>query len=228
IPEPILTDKVQKYNFGNEGGVFNTIRLLRNVVNLWLLQGCRRIWTMQGQPLTWDEFTSLSEKVKPFVAYIDPDAQEFLIAEDTPKRVQDYCHRSGQNVPQSKGEIIRICLESLAFKYRYTIEKLADIIGKTPPVLHIVGGGARNKMLCQFAANACNLPVVAGPYEATSLGNIIMQMIALGDISSLEEGRSLIRSSFPIETFEPESQDVWEQHYQNFLDVAKIPCIFSK
>ena len=226
-PDPILTDKVQKYNFGNEGGVFNTIRLLRNVVNLWLLQECRRLWNLQGQGMTWDDFTRLAQRAKPFAAYIDPDAQEFVIADNMPKRIQDYCQRSGQKVPQDKGDIIRVCLESLAFKYRYTIEKLTDIIGKTLPILHIVGGGARNKMLCQFAANACNLLIVAGPYEATSLGNILMQMIAIGDISSLEEGRSLIRSSFPIETFEPENQEIWERHYQEFLDVTKLPRIFS-
>lgn len=225
LPEPILTDKVLEYNFGNEGGVFNTIRLLRNIPNLWLVQECRRIWALEGQSHSWEELIKLAEKAKPFIAFIDPDQSQFLIPENMPETIQETCRKTGQTIPQSKGELIRVSLENLAFKYRHTIDKLIKILGKVPEAFHIVGGGARNKMLCQFAANACNMPVIVGPEEATALGNIMLQMIALGDLKNHAEGRELIRVSFPTEEYLPQNPSVWEIEYQKFLASTGLPVI---
>ncbi len=225
LSQPMLTEKVLQHNFANEGGVSNTIRLLHNSVNLWLVQECRRIWAMEGQDYSWDELVKMSEQVKPFIAFINPHAPEFLLPENMPGKVREVCQQTGQSMPQTKGEIIRVILESLAFKYRYTLEKLVDILEKKPQVLHIVGGGGRNKMLSQFCANAINLPVITGPYEATAVGNIIMQMIAVGDLASLEEGRELVSVSFPTETYSPLVSDVWEEQYRKYLEVIGLPSI---
>jgi sugar (pentulose or hexulose) kinase len=223
LSRPLLSEKALTYNFANEGGPLGTIRLLNNALNLWLLQECQRIWALEGKDYTWGEMVQMAERVEPLIAFIDPHAPEFLTPEHMPKQLQAACHQTGQRVPETKGGIIRMILESLAFKYRYTIEKLADILGKKPQVLHIVGGGGRNKMLSQFAANAINIPVVTGPYEATSIGNIIMQMIATGDLTSLEEGRELVSVSFPIETYLPVDSDVWEEQYRKYIRVTGLP-----
>ena len=225
LTEPMLTDKVQQHNFGNEGGVFDTIRLLRNIPNLWFVQECRRIWSLEGQSHSWAELIQMAEAAKPFLAYFDPDEPQFLLPDHMPRTIQDYCAKSGQNIPQDKGEIIRVCLESLALKYRHTIDKLTDILGKTPKAFHIVGGGGQNKMLCQFAASACKIPVIVGPYEATALGNIMVQMIALGDIKDHAEGRTLIDRSFPTEEYLPKDLGEWEEQYQRYLEITRLPNI---
>ena len=224
-PEPILTDKVQEHNFGNEGGVFDTIRLLRNIPNLWLVQECKRVWAIEGQNHTWDELVGMASQARHFLAYIDPDQPQFLLPDNMVKTIQETCKNSGQEVPKTKGEIIRVSLECLAFKYRHTIDKLTDILGKVPETFHIIGGGARNKMLCQYAANACNMPVIVGPEEATALGNIMLQMIACGDIKNHAEGRDLIRESFPTEDYLPQDPQAWEEEYSRFLKATRLPKI---
>ncbi len=225
IPRPTLTGKVAAYNFANEGGVSGTIRLLHNSINLWLVQECRRIWAGEVENYSWGELTKMAEQAKPFVALIDSDSPAFKLPENMPATIRTVCRQTGQNVPQTKGEIIRLILESLAFKYRYALDKLVDILGRRPQVLHIVGGGGRNRLLCQFAANALNLPVVAGPYEATSVGNIIMQMIAAGDLANLDEGRKLVSTSFSTETYTPVDSDAWKEQYQRYLKVTGLSAI---
>lgn len=225
LPQPMLTDKVLEFNFGNEGGVFNTIRLLRNIPNLWLVQECRRIWSLDGQHHSWEELIHMAEDADPFIGYIDPDQQQFLIPDNMPHTIQETCQKTGQRVPQSKGDLIRVSLENLAFKYRHTIDKLTKILGRTPETFHIVGGGARNKLLCQYAANACNMPVIVGPEEATALGNIMVQMIALGDLKDHAEGRELIKKSFPTEKYFPQNPSMWENEYKQFLHVTGLPVI---
>jgi len=221
-PEPIINHKVMKYNLSNEGGVFNTIRLLKLIPNLWLLQECWRIWAQEGEDLSWDELVSLAEQAKPFMASVNPEADDFTLPDHMPLMVQQTCRDLRQEVPQSKGEIVRVCLESLAFSYRYTIDQLFDVLGQKPEVLHILGGGTKNRLLNQFTANATHINVVTGPTEAAVLGNIIMQMIALGDISGLEEGRELLRASFPTETYSPFDSDLWEDQYQKFLKTLDL------
>jgi len=166
-----------------------------------LIQDCQRIWALEGERHSWDELIALAKDARPFLAFIDPDEPGFLLPEKMPSQIQTYCKRTGQAVPQTKGEIVRVCLESLAFKYRYTFEKLTDILGYSPEVFHIVGGAARNHLLDQFTANALARPVVAGPSEATTLGNLIVQMIGTGDLRDLVEGRRMLHDSFPTESF---------------------------
>lgn len=225
LPGPNLDPKVMEYNFGNEGGVFNTIRLLRNVVNMWLVQECTRIWQLQGTTVSWDEMIQLATEARPFMAFIDPDHPDFLVPDDMPQAIRDYCQRTGQQLPESKGELVRVCLESLAMKYRYNMEKLADIIGQQPEVFHIVGGASRNHLLNQFAANVMKQPVVAGPSEATALGNLVVQLIATGDLAGMEEGRQLIAQSFPTEPFEPTDTSAWDEQYAVFLEKTGLPPI---
>lgn len=220
VPQPVLTDQARQNNFANEGGANNNIRFVNNNVNLWLLQECRRGWANQGQAYSWDDLVTLAEQSKPFMAFIDPNAPEFLVPADMPQAIQQFCRRSGQAVPQTPGQIIRVILESLAFRYRATIDKLSEILGREPEVLHILGGGGRNRLLNQFAANAANLPAIAGPFEATSAGNILGQMVALGDLSDLAEGRELIRQSFPTESYTPQDTGPWNENYRRYL--AKI------
>ncbi len=222
VPQPILTNPARENNFANEGGV-NGIRFIKNNVNLWLLQECRRVWTEQGQNYGWDELVTLAEQSEPFLACVDPNAVDFLVPVDMPQAIQQFCRQTGQTVPQAPGQIVRVILESLAFKYRESVDKLSEILGKKPEVLHILGGGGRNRLLNQFAANAVALPVIAGPAEATAAGNILMQMIALGDLESLSEGRELIRRSFPTETYTPQNTAVWNEKYQQYLAVAEFP-----
>lgn len=218
---PVITDKCLAYNLTNEGGVDRTIRLLKNVTGLWLVQECRRIWGQQGQTLSWAELTQLAAAAPPFTAFVDPDDGSFMAPGDMPARMVDYCQRTGQKLALDRGVVIRSALESMALKYRWVIEGLEDVIGYPISVVHIVGGGAQNKLLNQFAANATGRPVVAGPVEATAIGNILMQMLAAGQISSLEEGRELVRRSFTVETYQPQETAAWDEAYGRFKTLVK-------
>ncbi|MCB0154930.1 MAG: rhamnulokinase, partial [Anaerolineae bacterium] len=221
IAQPIINETALNYNFTNEGGVDNTIRLLRNIAGMWLVQESRRIWAQQGEALSYDELTSLAATAPPFAALINPDDPGFGPPGDLPGRIQAFCRERGQAVPESKGAIVRCVLESLALRYRWVIEKAAEVSGQPITVLHIVGGGSQNRLLNQFAADATGLPVVAGPVEATALGNVLMQMLAVGEISSLSEGRDLIGRSFPVETYEPQETAAWDEAYQKFLRIIE-------
>lgn len=214
---PVLTPQALAYNFTNEGGVQNTIRLLKNVMGLWLIQECRRIWAQAGEELSYAELTQLAAEATPFAALVEPDDSSFFAPGDMPARIRDFCLRTGQTPPDTKGGFIRCALESLAFKYRWVIEKAAELTGRPITVLHIVGGGSQNRLLNQFAANALGRPVVTGPIEATAIGNVLMQMLAVGQLKSLAEGRELVRRSFPVETYQPQDIEVWAEAYQRFL-----------
>ncbi|MFQ5858088.1 MAG: rhamnulokinase family protein [Anaerolineae bacterium] len=217
ITEPIINATSRDHNFTNEGGVCDTIRLLKNITGMWLIQESRRTWAGEGEPLSYDEITQLAEAAPPFVAIIDPDAAEFLAPGDMPARIRQHCARSGQEVPESKGSIARTALESLALKYRWVLERLEELLGQRLETLHIVGGGSQNRLLNQFTADAIGRPVVTGPVEATAAGNVLMQMLALGHIASLEEGRDLIRRSFETGTYLPREIGAWDEAYSRFL-----------
>ncbi|MCP4198715.1 MAG: rhamnulokinase [Proteobacteria bacterium] len=219
---PNLTANAQRYQFANEGGAGQMIRFVNNNLNLWLVQECRRHWAKHGRVFDWDDLVTLAEQSEPFLAVIDPNAAEFFLPDSMPQAIQQFCRRTGQTVPQTPGQIVRVILESLAFKYREAVDKLSDIQGRKPEVLHIIGGGGRNRLLNQFAANACGLPVIVGPFEATSAGNILMQMVALGDLSNLEEGRALIRRSFSTETNIPQNVRVWNENYLRSLSTKRL------
>ncbi len=217
--QPVLTKKSFDYNFTNEGGVGGKIRLLKNICGLWLQQECKRIWEKQGQKLTYEDFSKLAAAAQPFTAVIDPDCADFAQPCDMPARIAAFCTRTGQKAPATPGETIRTILESLALRYRRVFGMLEDLTGRRLETLHIVGGGSQNALLNPFAANALQRPVVAGPVEATALGNVVMQMLATGGIRTLEQGRELIRASFPTKTFQPQDAEAWNAAYARYLKI---------
>lgn len=225
IPSPILSRQVYEYNFGNEGGVFGTIRLLRNVVNMWFIQECLRVWRLEGSDYSWEQVQQLAEQSQPFPAFIDPDEEEFLLPDFMPEAIQAYCKRTRQYVPQTHGEILRTILVSLAMKYRYNFDKLTSLLGAPPRVFHIIGGASRNHLLNQFTANALGKPVISGPSEATALGNIIIQMITTGDLRDIREARSLLAKSFPTRMFDPADVNAWEENYSMYVEKTSLPPV---
>jgi rhamnulokinase len=217
IPRAIINDKSFDYEFTNEGGVCNTIRLLKNIMGLWVLQECRRQWQREGEELSYDQIARMAAKAKPFAAFIDVDHTEFFSPGDMPAKVNAYLKSTGQNVISDKGQMARMILESLAVKYRKTMEMIEDTIGHTIDVLHIVGGGIKNELLCQFTADAINKKVITGPAEATALGNIMMQAIATGQIQTVEQGRKLVAASTELKTYTPQNVKAWDEQYKKTL-----------
>jgi len=213
IPQAIIDDKTFAYEFTNEGGVENTIRLLKNIMGLWLVQECKRQWQREGTDLSYEQLTEMASQAEPFKATIDPDDPRFLAPGDMPKRINEYLAQTGQPTTEDKGQLIRIVLESLALKYRTVMDALEDVTGRTIGRLHIVGGGIKNRLLCQFAANALGKKVITGPIEATACGNILMQAKATGQIDSIQQGRQIIQRSFRLEQYEPEDTEAWQQQY---------------
>ncbi len=219
VHEPCVNDKALEYNFTNEGGVFGTWRLSKNIMGLWIIQECKRTWAHQGEDLSYDEVTRLAAEAKPFLAVIDPDDDRFLHPGDVPSRIQKFCAEANQHVPQTKGQILRIALESIALKYRLVLERLEKLIGRRLDPIHIIGGGTKNRLLNQFTADATNRVVVTGPVEATAIGNILMQAIGMKHLGSLAEAREVVRASFKPEIYEPKNTEDWEQAYSRFQKV---------
>ncbi len=210
IPEPITGDAARELNVTNEGGVANTIRLLKNVGGLWLLQESQRSWQKQGRRFTWSELLAEAEQATPFRSLIDPDASQFLHPEDMPTAIQEFCQSTGQPIPDTIGAVVRCCLESLALRYRWVIEALEGLTAHSYGTVRVVGGGSQNRLLCQMTADASGRTVVAGPVEATALGNIMVQAIASGYLPDLAAGRRAIAASVQQETFEPRRELDWE------------------
>ena len=177
VLHPIINTETMRYNFTNEGGVAGTTRLLKNIMGLWLVQESRRTWARAGREMTYEELIARAQVAPPFSALIDPDDSSFLSPGDMPARLVSFCVRTAQTPPRDEGTFVRCCLESLALKYRWTIERLESILNTTINTIHVVGGGTKNTLLCQFTADACGRPVHAGPVEATAIGNILMQAI---------------------------------------------------
>jgi len=216
--EPIINDITLRFNFTNEGGVCGTISLFKNIMGLWLIQECRRTWSLEGDNLSYNEISQLAAGAPAFAAVIDPDSTEFLTPGDMPARIRDYCRRTGQKVPDTPGAIARTIFESLALKYRWVFERLEQILERHLDTLQIIGGGSQNRLQNQFVANAINRPVIAGPFEATTIGNLLMQMLALGFVSSLEEGRQLVKCSFQTETYLPQETGSWDEAYPRLIN----------
>ena len=183
------------------------------------MQECRRTWAAHEAELSYDEMTRLAAEAAPLKSLVDPDAPEFGRPGDMPERIREFCRRTAQPIPKSKGEIIRCALESLALKYRSVLGMLESATGRKLEALHIVGGGTRNRLLNQFAANATGLPTITGPVEATAIGNILMQAIAVGQLASLAEARQVVRQSFAVETYQPTDREVWDAAYQRYSAV---------
>jgi rhamnulokinase len=218
LDQPLINEKVLEYNLTNEGGAFGTIRFLRNIMGLWLIQESKRIWEKQNNTeISYDEIISMAEIAEPFANTILPDHSMFLHPDNMIESVQSYCKETRQKVPTELGSISRTIFEGLAFRYRQVLEQLEDISGKKLEKIYIIGGGSQNELLCQFTSNAANLPVDSGPSEATAIGNILMQAIATREISTLQELREIVRNSFEIKTFSPANTSEWEKKYNNYL-----------
>ena len=211
--KPLTGDKAQRFNFTNEAGVSGTYRFLRNTMGLWLLQECRRSWEKDGEMLGYSQILSLARSAPEFGPVIDPDDIRFLHPSDMPQAIQNFCRETGQNPPQEKGRLVRCIFESLALKYRYVLDRLQEAASYRVDMLHIVGGGAGNALLNQFTADACGVLVMAGPQEATSIGNILIQAVARREVSTLEEARAVIRRSFPVKSYSPQNILCWDKFY---------------
>ena len=216
VDEPVITAQSLAYNFTNEGGVCDTIRLLKNIMGLWLVQECRREWARGGEEYGYAALAQMAAAAAPFGPIVDVDAHPFLAPGDMPNKIRQFCRDTGQPVPESKGAVLRCALESLALRYRWVLEKLEEMQGRAIEVVHIIGGGLQNELLCQLAADAMQRPVVTGPIEATAMGNILMQALALGEIGSLDEGREVVRNSCEVKTYEPGPAAPWDEAYGRY------------
>jgi rhamnulokinase len=212
-PCPVINDQVLARNFTNEGGVGQTIRLLKNISGLWLVQECRRVWNQSGRSWNWEDLNALSAAAPSLVSFINPDASDFLAPENMPEAIRQFCRRTGQPLPADEGAVLRCALESLALKFRHVLAMCEDLGGGRIETIHIVGGGTRNRQLCQAAADACGRRVLSGPVEATAIGNIMMQAVSAGDVGSIAEAREVIRRSFPVETYQPHNTAAWDEAY---------------
>jgi rhamnulokinase len=219
LARPVINKRSLAYNFTNEGGVNGTFRLLKNIMGLWIVQECRRTWANHGTDYGYAQLATLAEQSRPLTALIDVADERYFAPGDMPARVQAACRETSQPVPESVGEIVRCALESLALEYRWVAERLDDLSGRFLPTIHIIGGGAQNTLLNTFTANATGRRVVAGPVEATTLGNVLVQAVAAGHLSTISEGRTLVRRSFPVTTFEPDLSPDWEGAYQRYLSL---------
>ena len=218
---PVISARSLDANFTNEGGVGGTVRFLKNVSGLWLVQGCRKSWSAQTL-VTYDELTRAAAEAPAFAALVDPDDPAFLNPPDMPKAIEDFCRRTGQKPPATRGAVVRSLLESLALKYRQVIEELRQVLGRPVERVHVIGGGSRNTLLCQLTADATGLPVVAGPAEATAIGNLLVQAMATGRVSSTAEIRAIIRDSFELRTYNPEGPPAtWEARAARFRQICE-------
>jgi rhamnulokinase len=220
LPEPLLEPKALQLGFSNEGGMGGTARTLKNIMGLWLIQECKRDWDQSGSSHSFAELVQLADKAPAFRSFINPDDLLFLPPGGMPERVREYCRKTGQPVPETQGEITRCIYESLALQYRLVLERLETLTGNTYNRLNMMGGGIQNKLLCQMTASAIGRPVWAGPVEASSLGNVAAQLIALGEVADIREVRSLIKRSYPIDTYEPEQPEAWKEAFSTFLAVT--------
>jgi rhamnulokinase len=209
--QAIINDKSYQHGFTNEGGFGDTIRFLKNIVGLWMLQECRRHWQKEGQDFTYEQLTNMAQKAEPFKASLDLNRDEFVLSGDMPNKINSYLKQSGQKEISDKGQMARIILESLAFEYGNKLNAIEEITGKKIDVLHIVGGGSKNELLSQFAANATGRKVITGPVEATAIGNILIQAIAKGHVESIEKAREIVRTSFEVKEYYPQDTDVWQK-----------------
>lgn len=221
VKDPVINAASLAYNLTNEGGVAQTFRLCKNVVGLWLVQECRRTWARAGEELSYDALVETAQRARPFGSLIDPDDTAFLPPGDMPARIAAFCQQTGQPVPEEKGATVRCALESLALKYRFQLERFEALLGKRLHTIHIIGGGTRNRLLCQFTADATGRQVIAGPVEATALGNALMQALALGHLGSLSEGRQAIGRSFETVSYEPHGTEAWDEAYRRFRSIVK-------
>ena len=221
LQKPIVNETSLKINITNEGGFGGTTGFLKNIIGLWLIQESRRQWQREGKDYSYSDLEKLALSEEPFKCFIDPDAPEFVPQGNIPERVREFCRKTGQYVPESVGEIMRCIYESLAMKYRMTFEKLCECTGKDYPVIHVIGGGTKDGLLCRMTASSCGKTVKAGPIEATVMGNVAVQLMSDGTIGSISEARKAVAASESLKTYEPENTDEWIKAYESFVKIAK-------
>jgi rhamnulokinase len=213
---PVPTPEALALGFTNEGGVGHKVLLLRNITGLWLLQQCMRRRQREGVELSWELLMGMAEQAPAFRSVVDPDAKDFVAPDDMVEAIRGYCQRTGQPLPDSLGAVARCCLESLSLRYRWVLEALETLTRRSLSTIRVVGGGCQNRLLCQFTADACRRPVVAGPVEASALGNIMVQAVATGHLAHIEDGRRSIAASCEQAVFEPRAGTGWDEAYQRF------------
>lgn len=216
VDEPLITAEALRFNFTNEGGVNHTTRLLKNVMGMWMLECCRRSWAAEGRHYEYGELLELATREEPFVSLVDPDHESFLRAADMPETIREFCARTQQPAPKSAGAFVRAVLESMAFKYRVVRRQLEQLTGRRMEGTRVIGGGSKNRLLNQFTADATHTTVLAGPAEATALGNVGVQMLTTGAASSLKEVREIIERSYPVEVFQPNDPEKWDRQAERF------------
>ena len=220
LDAPALDEKAFDAAFTNEGGMGGKIRFLKNIMGLWLEQESRRQWAREGKKVSYDELSDMAVASKPLRSLIDPADQRFAAPGNMPRRIADYCRETDQPVPETMGEVVRCIFDSLALKYRQTAEQIDAFKGHRIPYINIVGGGTKEAPLCRFAASACGRPVIAGPTEATAIGNLAVQAIGAGEIKDLKEAREVVRRSFDVKEYEPENTEMWDEGYERFLKLT--------
>jgi rhamnulokinase len=225
VDDPVISDASFAANLTNEGGVAGTFRLLRNVAGLWLIHECRRSWALEGHDYSFDQLVALARQAPALRSFIEPNDPVFVEPGDMPARVRAFCAHTGQAEPVEPGTVVRCILESLALKHAETVELLGSVTGRPPSEIHVVGGGARNELLCEWTADASGLPVYAGPQEATLLGNLLVQAISLGEVASLAEMREIVAASVTLVTHEPHQTSAWREARERFAAAVALPTL---
>lgn len=220
LDKPIVNETSMNINITNEGGFDGSTGFLKNIIGLWLIQESRRQWKREGKEYSYADLEKLALAAEPFKCFIDPDAPEFVPHGNIPERVREFCRKTGQYVPKTVGEIMRCIYESLAMKYRLTFEKLRECTERDYPVIHVIGGGTKDGLLCQMTANSCDRTVKAGPIEATVMGNVAVQLMSDGSVKNIGQARKIVAESSELKTFEPKDTDKWAEAYEDFLKVV--------
>jgi sugar (pentulose or hexulose) kinase len=222
LEAPLICEEGFIHNFANEGGYPGHHRFLHNVMGSWIIQEIRADYRTKGRNYSYAEMEQEAEQAVPFAFFIDVDEDIFFSPGNMPDKIRGVCRKRCGRAPEGIGPLVRCVYESLAMKYRRTLDLLERITRRRFPIINIVGGGVRDSLMCRFTANACNRPVAAGPQEATALGNLLVQLIAAGELSSVEQGRAMIAASFPLLQYEPQNTDLWEAQYQRFTEIVPI------
>ncbi|TXT64474.1 MAG: Rhamnulokinase [Promethearchaeota archaeon] len=221
LERPLINQSVLKYNFTNEGGVNRTIRFLKNITGLWLLQECKRIWDSHSLQLNWQNIEVEAKNAEAFKAFIDPNDERFINPENMINAIQQYCKMTNQYIPQTIGEIARTIFESLALKYKEVLDSLEILTSIKIKVLHVIGGGSKNSLLNQFTANILDIPVITGPTEATAIGNLLIQALGTGIIMNISELRTIVNNSFNTDHYRPQHTGKWDEAFDRFLHVTQ-------
>lgn len=219
LDKPIVNETSMNINITNEGGFDGSTGFLKNIIGLWLIQESRRQWKREGKEYSYADLEKLALAAEPFKCFIDPDAPEFVPHGNIPERVREFCRKTGQYVPETVGEIMRCIYESLAMKYRLTFEKLRECTERDYPVIHVIGGGTKDGLLCQMTANSCDRTVKAGPIEATVMGNVAVQLMSDGSVKNIGQARKIVADSSELKTFEPKDTDKWAGAYEDFFKI---------